>query len=113
MSYLYIQVLLIFPHRMSEINNIYEIAIEEVSKEAPEELINTLKTYMNKIKDGNPHNTQTVLHCLPILNDTPKLLDLLVICYILNGGLLLKHELDAQEDDLDDNFLNELEKFEL
>ncbi len=92
-------------------DNLFEHTLKEVQNDAPEALVNTLKEQMNKIKDKYLHTSQAVDHCLPVLDSKPKLLDVLVVCYILNGGVLLKHTLEEEEDDeipLDDAFLAEL-----
>lgn len=94
-------------------NNLFEHTLNEVKNDAPEALVNTLKIQMNKIKEKYPHNVQAVDHCMPVLENNPKLMDVLVICYILNGGVLLKHTLDDEASDEEevtlDAFLAELE----
>ena len=101
--------LYVFIDRMDS-DNLFQHTLSEMHHAAPVALVDTLKTQMEKIKEKYPHNVTAVEHCMPILEKDPKLLDVLVICYILNGGVLLKHMLEDTTDfDLDEAFLNDLD----
>lgn len=89
--------------------NMFQDTYQEIYKNAPVDLVNALKKQMTKIKESNPHDTKHVSDCLRVLDQNPQLLDVLVICYILNGGVLLKHVGETEDElDLDDKFLTEL-----
>jgi enoyl reductase-like protein len=89
--------------------NIFEDTKRDITKEAPMELVNTLKNQMEKIKIKFVHTAQAVDQCLPVLNQRPSIHDILIICYILNGGLLLKHDTDTNDDTDDEDFFHSFE----
>ncbi len=88
--------------------NIFRDTLQEITKEAPEELVDTLRSQMTKMRDKFIHTKHAVDQCLPILDKKPTVHDILVICYILNGGLLLKHDTESEDYD-EDAFLKTLE----
>lgn len=97
-------------------DNLYNQTMQAVQMPAPEALVNTLKLQMNRIKEKVLHNNLAVDHCLPVLEQNPTLMDVLVVCYILNGGVLLRHMLEEEAEDdkddelsLDEAFLAELD----
>lgn len=87
-------------------DNLYDSTLAEVEQEAPAELVKTLKEQMLKIKQKFVHTAKAVDDCLPALENKPSVMKVLLVCYILNGGVLLKHVPEEVEEDL--SFLNDL-----
>jgi hypothetical protein len=103
-------------------DNLFKQTLLEVLQPAPEELVQTLMQQMHVMKQKCIGDTQAVDECLPVLEDDPRLMDVLVICYILNGGILLKHDMttrnNSKESDqhdvlLDESFLLELSNWDI
>lgn len=75
-------------------NNIYYRTLKDLDNKASPELVLTLTQYMQTMKENAPpgsHTHAAVQDCTPVLQDAPSTLDVVLICYILNGGVLLKH----------------------
>lgn len=89
-------------------SNIFLHTQKEILKEAPLALVESLKVQMEKIKEKFPLTVKTVDEVLPVMEGNLTVLDVLVISYILNGGILLKHVV-SDDVDLDDSFLKEFE----
>jgi len=87
-------------------DNLYLSTLAESEQEAPDDLVKTLKEQMLKMKSKFVHTAKAVDDCLPALENKPCLMQVLLVCYILNGGVLLKHVADDAEEDL--SFLSEL-----
>lgn len=82
-----------------EEGNLFSHTLAEVQKPAPEELVATLVDQMNKMKVKFVHTAKAVGDCLPVLQEKPTVLDVLVVSYILNGSILLKHVVDVEEEE--------------
>ena len=103
-------------------SDILEDTLRDLQKDAPVELVSKLTETLTKTQLTHPHLASKVTACLPRLVDGhTKLIDVLAIVYIMNGGVLLKYTFDDHESDdetenktvykKDDNFdLSELLK---
>jgi len=81
-------------------DDVFKDAMKEIFRDAPPELVTGFKEKMRFIQSQYKHNTTTVQSCLEGMDDPPKLVELLVAAYVVNGGLLFKHgEMAAEEDD--------------
>ena len=75
------------------IDNIYYRTLKELENKASPGLVNTLAQYMQDMrKNAEPgsHIHTAVEDCTPVLSESPSTLDVVLICYILNGGIVLK-----------------------
>lgn len=77
--------------------NIFDQTTEKLQLEAPEELIQGVREHILKL-EGN----SDMEHCLTLLEKRPTVLDVLIVSYILNGGVLLKQSSEVQPVELED-----------
>ena len=84
------------------------------------DLLNTLRAQLKLIQQTNPNSAQTAEACLDgLVSDRSTLLHVLTAAYLINGGVMLKHQLtkDVEDDEevgLDFGDLeDELDKFSL
>ncbi len=91
--------------RMSDV---YKDTMKEIFREAPPELVEGFKKKMGFIQDQYQHSKKTVQSCLEGMADPPTLVELLAAAYLVNGGLLFKHEGEQKTDQLSSD---ELESF--
>jgi hypothetical protein len=79
-------------------SDILEDTLKDLQKDAPVELVSKLTETLKKTQLTHPHLASKVTACLPRLVDGPtKLIDVLAIVYIMNGGVLLKYTFDDHE----------------
>jgi hypothetical protein len=81
--------------------DVYKDTMKEIYREAPPELVAGFRKKMGFIQDRFKHSHKTVQSCLQGMADPPPLVELLAAAYLVNGGLLFKHE-DCSEDAEDD-----------
>jgi hypothetical protein len=110
-------------HRKSD--DLFFTTLEQLHGPAPLELLNTLRAQLTVIKQTNPNSAQTAEACLHgLVSDRSTLLHVLTAAYLINGGVMLKHQLSPEEDvttetgrrDLDSDFgdlEDELDKLSL
>ena len=103
-------------------NDLFFTTLEQLHSPAPMDLLNTLRAQLKLIQQTNPNSAQTAEACLDgLVSDRSTLLHVLTAAYLINGGVMLKHQLtkDVEDDeevgtDLDFADLeNELDKFSL
>lgn len=94
-------------------SDVYKDTMKEIFREAPPDLVAGFKKKMGFIQDQYQHSRKTVQSCLKGMADPPTLVELLAAAYLINGGLLFKHEEVEKPkegaDDLDD-LLNEMDE---
>lgn len=88
-------------------NDLFITTLHELHSEAPTELLNSLRAQLKQIKSTNPNCAQTAEACLDgLASDQSSLLHVLTAAYLINGGVMIKHqavsEVEEKEDKLDD-----------
>ena len=87
-----------------ERNDLFQSAFIELHQEAPTELIKSLRERLEHIRANNPQSAQTAEACLRgLASDKSTLLHVLTAAYLINGGVMLKHQtIDTEkEGDID------------
>jgi hypothetical protein len=73
-------------------NDLFQSTFIELHQEAPTELLRSLRERLGHIRDNNPQSAQTAEACLRgIAPDNSTLLHVLTAAYLINGGVMLKH----------------------
>ncbi len=86
-------------------NDLFITTLHELHSEAPAELLNSLRAQLKQIKSTNPNSAQTAEACLEALaSDQSSLLHVLTAAYLINGGVMIKHQAEAEEKDLSSDF---------
>lgn len=89
----------------SKQNDLFITTLHELHSEAPAELLNSLRDQLKQIKSTNPNCAQTAEACLDgLASDQSSLLHVLTAAYLINGGVMIKHQAvsEDKEDKLDD-----------
>ena len=87
-------------HRKS--NDLFFTTLEQLHGPAPIDLLNTLRAQLKIIQQTNPNSAQTAEACLDgLVSDRSTLLHVLTAAYLINGGVMLKHQLSAVNEDDD------------
>lgn len=89
----------------SKQNDLFITTLHELHSEAPAELLNSLRDQLKQIKSTNPNCAQTAEACLDgLASDQSSLLHVLTAAYLINGGVMIKHQAVSEErdDKLDD-----------
>lgn len=74
-------------------NDLFQSTFIELHQEAPAELIHSLRERLEYIRANNPQSAQTAEACLQGLEpDNSTLLHVLTAAYLINGGVMLKHQ---------------------
>ena len=74
-------------------NDLFITTLHELHCEAPIELLTSLRTQLEQIKSTNPNCAQTAEACLKGLSsDRSSLLHVLTAAYLINGGVMIKHQ---------------------
>lgn len=89
-------------------SDVYKDTMKEIFREAPQELVTGFKKKMGFIQDKYQHSKKTVQSCLEGMADPPTLVELLAAAYLVNGGLLFKHEETEEESGKDSGDLDDL-----
>lgn len=82
-------------------SSVYKDVMKEVFGPASEEMVAGFKKKMAFIQAQCPHSKKTVESCLDGMSERPTLVELMAAAYLVNGGLLFKHE-DSIDTDADD-----------
>ena len=74
-------------------NDLFVTTLHELHSEAPAELLNSLRAQLKQIKLTNPNSAQTAEACLEgLASDQSSLLHVLTAAYLINGGVMIKHQ---------------------
>jgi len=87
---------------ISSEHDILEDTLHELNKDAPTELVTTLIETLKNIKYKHPHLVSKITSCMPKLANRPTLIEVLAIVYIINGGVLLKYDMDGDIEEPND-----------
>jgi len=82
-------------------SDVYKDIMTQVFNPAPDDMVAGFKRKMTFIQSNCPHSKNTVKSCLEGLSTKPTLVELMAAAYLVNGGLLFKHE-ENHESDIDD-----------
>jgi hypothetical protein len=81
-------------------NDLFFTTLEQLHGPAPTDLLNTLRAQLHLIKKTNPNSAQTAEACLDgLVSDRSTLLHVLTAAYLINGGVMLKHQLTSEENE--------------
>jgi hypothetical protein len=82
-------------------NDLFQSTFMELHQEAPAELLRSLRERLEHIRATNPQSAQTADACLRGLRpDNSTLLHVLTAAYLINGGVMLKHNsIDAEQEE--------------
>ena len=73
-------------------NDLFQSTFIEIHQEAPAELLKSLRERLEHIRANNPQSAQTAEACLRgLAPDNSTLLHVLTAAYLINGGVMLKH----------------------
>jgi hypothetical protein len=79
-------------------NDLFAITLRQLHQEAPVELLQSLRSTLDSIKRKNPNNAQTAQSCLDgLAMENCSLMHVLTAAYLINGGVMLKHQAEEQE----------------
>jgi hypothetical protein len=94
-------------------DDLFQSTLNELHQEAPTELLNSLRERLEGIRKTIPNSAKTAEACLlGLASDSSTLLHVLTAAYLINGGVMLKHQAQDEsegEEYLDFNF-RELEE---
>ena len=80
-------------------NDLFITTLHELHCEAPIELLKSLRAQLGQIKLTNPNCAQTAEACLNgLASDRSSLLHVLTAAYLINGGVMIKHQAVNEED---------------
>ena len=80
-------------------NDLFFTTLEQLHGPAPKDLLNTLRAQLRLIQQTNPNSAQTAEACLDGLHsDRSSLLHVLTAAYLINGGVMLKHQVTGSEE---------------
>lgn len=81
-------------------NDLFITTLHELHSEAPAELLNSLRSQLRQIKSTNPNSAQTAEACLEgLASEKSSLLHVLTAAYLINGGVMIKHQAGAAEEE--------------
>lgn len=81
-------------------NDLFITTLHELHSEAPAELLNSLRAQLKQIKLTNPNCAQTAEACLDgLASDQSSLLHVLTAAYLINGGVMIKHQAVSEMED--------------
>ena len=95
--------------------DLFQTALKDLHKEAPIELLRSLRESLEHIRVHNPNSAHTAKACLlGLASDSSTLLHALTAAYLVNGGVMLKahpteEQAQSEEDRYDDLDFRELE----
>lgn len=91
--------------RSSTTNDLFLTTLHDLHTRAPIELLESLRSQLEHIRLTNPNCAQTAKACLEGLSsDQSTLLHVLTAAYLVNGGVMIKHQAalgDEEGEDLD------------
>lgn len=80
----------------------YADVMKEAFKPASDEMVIGFKRKLKFIQENSPHSKKTVECCLEGISEKPTLVELLAAAYLVNGGLVFKHD-DPAPTQVDEN----------
>jgi hypothetical protein len=81
-------------------NDLFIEALHELHSRAPPELLSSLRAQLEQIRLTNPNSAQTARACLEgLASDESSLLHVLTAAYLINGGVMIKHQAAADEEE--------------
>ena len=84
---------------MQRHSDLFISALHELHDEAPIELLRSLRESLEHIRAHNPQSAQTAEACLAgLASDSSTLLHVLTAAYLINGGVMLKHQVSSEEE---------------
>ena len=84
-------------------NDLFFTTLEQLHGPAPKDLLNTLRAQLRLIQQTNPNSAQTAEACLEGLHsDRSSLLHVLTAAYLINGGVMLKHQVSGSEEEAEE-----------
>lgn len=87
--------------------DLFQSTLNELHQEAPAELLHSLRERLEGIRKSIPNSTNTAEACLlGLASEKSTLLHVLTAAYLINGGVMLKHQApeESEEEYLDFNF---------
>jgi hypothetical protein len=89
-------------HKMSthtKANDLFLTTLEQLHGPAPKDMLVTLRSQLRLIQQTNPNSAQTAEACLGgLVSDRSTLLHVLTAAYLINGGVMLKHQVSNEEE---------------
>ncbi len=83
-------------------NDLFITTLHELHSEAPAELLSSLRAQLKQIKLTNPNCAQTAEACLEgLASDQSSLLHVLTAAYLINGGVMIKHQAVSEEEKIE------------
>jgi hypothetical protein len=80
-------------------DDLFITTLHELHCEAPIELLTSLRSQLGQIKLNNPNCAQTAEACLNgLASDRSSLLHVLTAAYLINGGVMIKHQAVNEEE---------------
>lgn len=78
-------------------SDLFITTLHELHSKAPAELLGSLREHLDHIKHNNPNSAQTAEACLAgLASDDSTLLHVLTAAYLINGGVMLKHTMEEE-----------------
>ena len=85
------------PH--TKANDLFLTTLEQLQGPAPKDMLVTLRSQLRLIQQTNPNSAQTAEACLEgLVSDRSTLLHVLTAAYLINGGVMLKHQVSSEEE---------------
>ena len=73
--------------------DLFQSTLNELHQEAPRELLHSLRDRLEGIRKAIPNSANTAEACLlGLASDKSTLLHVLTAAYLINGGVMLKHQ---------------------
>lgn len=89
--------------RPKSTNDLFITTLQELHSEAPAELLNSLRAQLRQIKLTHPNCAQTAEACLDgLASDQSSLLHVLTAAYLINGGVMIKHQAVSESEERED-----------
>lgn len=80
-------------------DDLFISTLNELHSEAPIELLKSLRAQLGQIRLTNPNCAQTAEACLNgLASDRSSLLHVLTAAYLINGGVMIKHQAVNEEE---------------
>ena len=92
-------------------DDLFITTLHELHCEAPIELLNSLRAQLGQIKLTNPNCAQTAEACLNgLASDRSSLLHVLTAAYLINGGVMIKHQAVNEEEKVEQRSLSSIKE---
>ena len=93
-------------------SSVYNDVMKEVFGPVSDDMATGFKKKMAFIQGKWPHSKKTVESCLEGMSEKPTLVELMAAAYLVNGGLLFKHEERADSDGDDPDYAQLLKEMD-